>query len=328
MNSEIVLDMKDKRILRELFRNGRMAFSIVGKKIGLSKEVVHYRVNNLIKKGLLIGFNTIYDIKKIGWKIYLVYVKLKNVDNEKENQIINELSNHPNVAWVIKCIGNYDLVLKFFVKDNFELNSQLKELEKKFSYFDDFSIDFVDNELPIPVAYLYSPLKPYLLTLRNEDKIDMTKIDILILELLSKNSRMQLSDISLRLKIPRDTIKYHLNKLEKSKVIITYRPSAWSGSKSMGYSWYLVLLRYKQIEKHTKSTLLSYLTTNLNIAYVYELIGQNDLGFEIRLKTGDELNQILMEIRAILGPDFKSHDLSLILKEYKYTYFTDCMKKR
>ena len=47
MNAEIKLNIKDKRILRELFDDGRMPFSKIGKKVGLSKEVVHYRVNNM-----------------------------------------------------------------------------------------------------------------------------------------------------------------------------------------------------------------------------------------------------------------------------------------
>ncbi len=40
-----------------------------------------------------------------------------------------------------------------------------------------------------------------------------------------------------------------------------------------------------------------------------------------------ELNEILMEIRSILGSDFKRNELSLILKEYKYTYFPNCLKE-
>ena len=51
--SLIKLDLKDKRILKELFVNARMPYSTIGKKVGLSKEVVHYRVNRLMKIGLL-----------------------------------------------------------------------------------------------------------------------------------------------------------------------------------------------------------------------------------------------------------------------------------
>ena len=44
------LDLKDKKILLELELNSRQSFSSIAKKVGLSKEVVNYRVNKLIKK--------------------------------------------------------------------------------------------------------------------------------------------------------------------------------------------------------------------------------------------------------------------------------------
>ena len=43
-----VLSTKDRRILKELFDNGRTPFSSIAKKVGLSKEVVNYRVKKLI----------------------------------------------------------------------------------------------------------------------------------------------------------------------------------------------------------------------------------------------------------------------------------------
>lgn len=327
MSSLIKLDMKNKRILRELAHNGRAPYSKVAKNVGLSKEVVHYRVNNLMKKGLLIGVNTVYDINKIGMQIYFVHVRLKDVDAKNENLIIDTLTNHPNIAWVVKCIGNYDLILKFFVKDNTQLNSVLKNLEKKYPHFNEFITDYVIQEHPIPIQYLYTPLEPYPVKPRTKEKVKIDKLDLDIMSLIAKNSRMLFSELSLKLKVPRDTIKYRLKRLENKGVIVTYRPSAWAGTKSLGYSWYLVMLRFRQLDRKTKKLLMTYLGEHVSVAYIYEIMGQHDLGFEVRLKTGDELNLILMKIKEILGTDFKSQELSLILKEHKYTYYTESLKQ-
>jgi Lrp/AsnC family transcriptional regulator, regulator for asnA, asnC and gidA len=326
MDTHIKLDMKNKRILRELVNDGRAPYSKVAKKVGLSKEVVHYRVNNLIKQGLLIGVNTVFNIKKIGMQIYFVHVRLKNVDSKNEDIIINSLVNHPNIAWVVKCIGNYDLILKFFVKDNTELNSVLKNLEKKYPYFNDFITDFTVQEHPIPIPYLYIPLNAYPIKKRNNQKVKIDELDLQIMELISIDARKQFSELSSILNIQRDTIKYRIKRLENKGVIVTYRPSAWAGTKSLGYSWYLLMLKFKQLDRKTNKILMTYLSEHINVAYIYELIGEHDLGFEIRLKTGDELNLILMRIKEILRSDFKSQELSLILKEYKYTYYTPSLK--
>jgi DNA-binding Lrp family transcriptional regulator len=329
MSQNISLDLKDKRILRELFRNGRMPFSKIAKNVGLSKQVVHYRINRLHENGLLLGFNSVYDIKRIGWQMYLVYIKFKSINNKKEESIISELIKHKNIAWTIKTIGNYDIILKIFVKDISELNIVIKQIESKYeNNFDTYTIDTIKEEHTVPVPFLYDPLKyDWEQKPKQKGTIKIDKLDIKILEQLAKNSRMQLSDMATKIDVSRDLIKYHLKKLEKQGVILNYRPSAWSGSKSVGYSWYLITLNLRQLDNQKIMSLLSFLKKHTYITYVYELIGQHDIGFEIRLKTGDELNDVLMELRSLLSEDLKRHELNLLLKEFKYTYFPECLKE-
>jgi hypothetical protein len=68
-----------------------------------------------------------------------------------------------------------------------------------------------------------------------------------------------------------------------------------------------------------------YIMSHPNMTYYYKSVGQHDVLFEIRLKTSDELNSVLMDIRRMLKTNLKSHELSIILKEFKYTYFPDCL---
>ncbi|MCK5474816.1 MAG: winged helix-turn-helix transcriptional regulator, partial [Candidatus Aenigmarchaeota archaeon] len=65
-----VLTIKDRKILKELFDDGRRPFSTVAKKAGVSKEVVNYRVKRLIDQEIIIGFNTVIDVNKLGWQSY------------------------------------------------------------------------------------------------------------------------------------------------------------------------------------------------------------------------------------------------------------------
>ncbi|MBT3720767.1 Lrp/AsnC family transcriptional regulator [archaeon] len=329
MTIDIKVSLKDKRILRELFVDGRMHYSKIAKKVGLSKQVVHYRIKRMHDLGLLIGFNSVYNVQRIGWQSYMVFLKLKSINNNKKTEIIEFLTKHPNTAWVIKCIGNYDLVLKFFVKNVLELNKILKNIESKYDqFFDNYESDHIETEHLVPVPFLYAPLKhKFIPEQKQEGVVKVSNLDIQVLESLAKESRIQLSDLAIKLNVSRDLVKYHLKKLEDKKIIVKYRPSAWSGSKSVGYSWYLITLKFKQLTKQKLKSLNTYLQTNPNVTYIYELIGQHDFGFEIRLKTGDELNEVLMEIRSLLGEDLKQHDLNLILKEYKYTYFPKCLRE-
>src|SRR3989338_3561257 len=97
-----ILSIKDRKILRELFTNARTPFSIIAKRVGLSKEVVHYRVKKLLERNILLGFNTVVNVQKLGWQIYFVNIRLRNIDNAIEEEIIKVIVDHPNIAQVLK----------------------------------------------------------------------------------------------------------------------------------------------------------------------------------------------------------------------------------
>jgi len=325
-----VLSIKDRRILKELFENGRLPFSVVAKRAGVSKEVVNYRVKRLLDTGILIGFNTVIDVNRLGWQIYFINIRLRNIDDAIEEEIIKYLINHPNVAQVLKCIGNYDLVIKVFVRDYAHANKLMKNIEPKFiAHIDEYTIDFVGNEFPVPVSFLYEPLKiddGKSIAEKGTAPVSVTQTDLQILKALSNNARLPIADIAEKIKISPELARHHLKKLEKNKVILKYRPSARSESKKfVGYSWYMVMLKLNETNESLDKRLRNYIVNNPNMTYLYKCMGQHDIMFEIRLKTSDEFNHVLMAIRSILKNYLKAHELSIILKEHKYTYFPDCL---
>ena len=61
------LDLKDRKILYHLDLNSRQSFAQLGKKVGLHKDVVAYRVKKLQEKGIIENFFIIYDYLKLGY---------------------------------------------------------------------------------------------------------------------------------------------------------------------------------------------------------------------------------------------------------------------
>jgi len=242
-----ILTIKDRKILKELFDNGRVPFSVIAKHVGLSKEVVNYRIKKLIDRGILIRFNTVIDVNRLGWQIYFINIRLRNINDVIEKEIIKLMVNHPNVAQVLKCMGTYDLILKVFVKDYVEVNTLMKKIEMKFKIqIDEYNIDFVEQEVPIPLPFFYEPFK--IKEYRSIPKKDTTPVSVLptdlqILKALSDNARLPIVEIAKEINISSELARHHLKKLEKNNLILKYRPSAWSGSKSIGYSWYLIMLK-------------------------------------------------------------------------------------
>lgn len=320
-------DAKDRTILKELFRNARAPFSEIAKKTRLTKESVAYRVNRLLDNGLLTGFNAVLDIKKMGWEIFFVYVRFRNIDIEREEEILTKLKEHKNVAWLVKCIGNYDVIIKLFVKSQAEVDTILKELESEFeTNFDTHIIDTILEERAIPYIFRYE-LKENVdidqKTGHTEHKFKVDNTDLLILKSLANNARFPLSELSKKIKISRDTVKYRLKQLEHNGIVIKYRPDLWP--KKLGYNWYFIILKVGKLDGKTKNALEEYISAHTNVSYFYNTIGSSDMQIEIKIKTTVQLNQFLMDVRGILKKVLKRHELLTILTEYKYTYFPECL---
>ena len=76
MVESVELDLKDRKILYELDVDARQSLAEIGKKVGLSKEVVNYRIKRLEKEEVIIRYSTIIDLFRIGLKKYKLYLRL------------------------------------------------------------------------------------------------------------------------------------------------------------------------------------------------------------------------------------------------------------
>ncbi len=72
------LDMKDRKLLYELDFHARDPYSRLAKKVGLSKQGVEYKINNMIKKGIIRGFYPVIDAPKLGFKYCRLLLTLQN----------------------------------------------------------------------------------------------------------------------------------------------------------------------------------------------------------------------------------------------------------
>jgi len=61
------LDLKDRKILYELDLNCRQSNAQIGKKVGLSKEVVKYRIKRMEEEGIISGYWTEIDSYRLGY---------------------------------------------------------------------------------------------------------------------------------------------------------------------------------------------------------------------------------------------------------------------
>lgn len=73
------IDLKDRKILYQLDIDSRQSFRSIGKKIGLSKDVVAFRVKKLKEKVIILRFHTEYNYLSLGLTSLRFYIKFQNM---------------------------------------------------------------------------------------------------------------------------------------------------------------------------------------------------------------------------------------------------------
>jgi len=111
------LDLKDRKILYELDLDSRQSFSQLGKKVGLHKDVVAYRVKKLQEKGIIKDFSTEINGYKLGYSEVKFYLTYQNVTPEIKQEIIDYLVKNPYTDAVHSSEGQYDLVVISIVEN-------------------------------------------------------------------------------------------------------------------------------------------------------------------------------------------------------------------
>jgi Lrp/AsnC family leucine-responsive transcriptional regulator len=119
------LDTLDKKILQCLECDGRISFATLGEQIGLSKTPCWTRVNELLKKGIIEGYSTRIDPKKLGLAIRaLVHVV---VDFSYYQAFEAAIIAHPNIRSCQAVTGDYDYVLEILATDIEAFDQLLRE---------------------------------------------------------------------------------------------------------------------------------------------------------------------------------------------------------
>ena len=71
------IDLKDRKILYQLDLDSRQSFRSIGKKVGLSKDVVASRVKKLQELGIINRFYTEIDLFKLGYICFRYYLSIR-----------------------------------------------------------------------------------------------------------------------------------------------------------------------------------------------------------------------------------------------------------
>ena len=290
------LDLKDKKILSELEMNARISYSTLGKKVGVSKQVVKYRIEKLESDNIIQGYNALVDVGRLGETIYVVYFKLIQISSSKEKEWIDEINKSPNVLGAGKNAGHWDLTVAIRCRNNQELDEILKKIT--FGRSEKIKEKLITSE--IESTYFNTKLlfdgKSYeSITSESQENLEISETDRKIIHYLSENCRMSLLDLSDKIKMSPNGIKNRIKNLEKQKIIIGYKTKL--NYEKLGYLHFRVFLHLSKFTKELYNNIKSFLRSKGNIESVSRYIGYADVDFRCYSETIEEFYSLISEIK-------------------------------
>ncbi|MDD2673452.1 Lrp/AsnC family transcriptional regulator [Flavobacterium petrolei] len=121
-----IVDEFDINIIKELEKDGRMAYSAIAANLKISNTMVHQRINRLIEQGILTGIKPVINEKKVGydWGSFTGITLNKDQDSDR---IIEELKKIPEITECYYITGSFTLYIKIIAKDHEHMRKVLYE---------------------------------------------------------------------------------------------------------------------------------------------------------------------------------------------------------
>jgi len=127
------LDDLDLDVLKELSENARKSIIEISKKLKSTPRIINYRIKQLMKNKVILGFKIALNYGKLGIKFYKTFIYLDNLKKERIKSLIRYFEQKKNIIHHVKVLGSWDLEPEFEVYSEKEFDESIKDIKDKFS---------------------------------------------------------------------------------------------------------------------------------------------------------------------------------------------------
>jgi DNA-binding Lrp family transcriptional regulator len=295
----VKIDLKDKKILYQLDLNCRQSNNQIGRKVGLSKEVVNYRIKRMQDNGIIGCFWTAINSLKLGYYAFRIYINFLDVSPDIKNEIINYLKNYKNVWTLQSAKGPVDLSAVIWADDVYKFNLFWNlTLDKYGNYFENYSVSILTQVNCLKRSFLiknkYDSADRNFYSISCEgNPVKIDQLDYQLLNEIADNARIPLLTLSERLKSSSQTINYRIKNLIKKEIILAFRVDI--DISQLEFQSCMIDIYLKD---HTKGNRIKeYLKGNPNVGYIMDMaIGWCDINFELLVKDFNSLTRVIDDI--------------------------------
>jgi Lrp/AsnC family transcriptional regulator for asnA, asnC and gidA len=122
------IDELDLKIISHLQENGRIPVAELAKKLNQPENTVRYRIERLLKNGVIRRFTALVDPRALGLNVSAAV--MFRVDPKRLDQLLEKLTSMKDVTNIYQLSGEWDLIAVVFAKDIQDLHERIEELRR------------------------------------------------------------------------------------------------------------------------------------------------------------------------------------------------------
>ena len=323
-----MLDKKDRKILYHLDRNSRESLTSLAKKLKTSKEVIHYRINGLLKKEYLKKFYTIINMAKLGFVAYKIYFQFQNLNAEKEKEILRYFKSHERIFWVATCSGKWDMMLGTWAKNIIDFNDNVldKILSKYGQYVLSKSITITKHNYQWNRKwFLEHKLKGNSISSEvggEPLRLEVDEVDEEILKILANNARLPIIEIAKKAQVSPTVAKYRIQQLTKKGILCSFRITP--NLRKMGYGFFKSFVYLQNCNSKEKNKLISYCKEHPNVLNVVTCVGSWDFEIELEVEDFEKFHSIMKVMKVNFSNIIKNYESVIISSEPRVGFMPAC----
>jgi len=318
----IKLDKVNKKILCELEHDARQPISKIAKTIGLSKEVVNYRIKKMLDTGVLGGFYTLLDIGKMGYMYSRLQFTYRSFTPAVQKKMIAFVKKFPQIGWIAITKGPWDIVFVMYNKTIDEINTCYLALLSEFGeYLNTKSVSIAHRIYHFKSNFLHdgTDTSSVVLHAPTDECVSIDDIDFKLLHELAQDARLSLTELSSHISSTVPLVRSRLKRLIDKGIILGFRPRI--NYKLLGYEHQKVFLHLTPDGCKNIRLLREFLSREKKVVFITEAIGSTELEFEVKLKGKNELYEFMIAFTTRFPEAIENYDTVLIYEEPFVNYF-------
>lgn len=306
------LNLKDKKILSLIEVNARLSYAKIGKEVGLSKQVVKYRMDNLEKHDIIQEYYAIINNLKLNQDTHIVYLQLADLSKNDENKLINLLEKDKRVLSYFSSLGNWDLVIAISTTARFEINFALQNILSPIASKIKNKVITTQAEFSYLTTKTLSNIGKNTSKSVHDKSIKVDEIDFKIIKELTKNARISLVDLSSKLSMTPNGAKERIKNLTKKGVITGYKTKINYELLGFIHAHFFVWARNMDLSFYDKFK--SFLILDGRAETISRFFGYADIDFRCNVKSAGELYGLKRKIKNHFKDEVNSIESLIVVR--------------